>query len=230
MKKLLFVSAIALFAFTSASAQEKSSESSIQGFKVGAGLSVGFPMGGTLQKNPSYLGLTSPNSYTVGVGVDLLAQYGITDNIAITGDLGFTSLMVNKAYKRAETDANYIGTKKSLSLIPIRVGLRYYPTSQIYIGAKAGVAIGTNAGYKLEYDAVLDDYVAKTKSETLMAYSFGVGYMLSSKLDVSINYDGYSKKTTIPGYDLGGGLMFPATKVKNTLGVVGVRLGYTFGN
>ncbi len=219
MKKLLFVSAIAFFAFTSANAQS-SDASSIKGFKIGGGLNVDFPISGTLQKNPSIGNQTYPSTYSVGVGIDLLAQYGFSDNLAVTGDIGFTTLMVNKKFK---DDVNK--EMKSLSLIPIRVGLRYYPSSQFYLGAKVGVGIGTNAGQ--EYNASTG--VVKTKSETLMAYSFGAGYMLSSKLDIGLNYDGYSKNTTRAGYTIGG-VVFPSAKIKNTLGMIGVRLGYTFGN
>lgn len=45
---------------------------------------------------------------------------------------------------------------------------------------------------------------------TAAAYSVGAGYYLSPKVDVSASYDGYSKV--------------------GSFGLVGIRLGYTFGN
>lgn len=45
---------------------------------------------------------------------------------------------------------------------------------------------------------------------TATAYSFGAGYYLSPKIDVGASYDGYSKN--------------------GSFGLVGIRLGYTFGN
>lgn len=171
MKKLLFVSALAVFAFTGAFAQ--SNASSNTGFKIGGGLNVLFPV-------------SHFDAYSVGVGVDLLAQYRLSQKIAITGDLGYTSLMVKSKYKD-------LGVKSS-GIVPIRAGIRFYPTSDIYIGGKVGVGVGTGDG-----------------STTTTAYSFGVGYMLSPKLDVSANYDGYSKNSF-------------------SQGLAGVRLGYTFGN
>ena len=171
MKKLLFVSAIAFFAFTSASAQ--SSENSGSKFKIGGGINVLFPV-------------SNADLYSVGAGIDLLAQYNLAPNVAITGDLGYTSLMIKSKYKD-------LGYKSSTGIIPIRAGIRFYPSSEFYLGGKVGVGIGTGTG-----------------SSTLTAYSFGAGYMLSPKLDIGVNYDGYSKN---------GSMSF-----------LGARIGYTFGN
>lgn len=171
MKKLLFVCAVALFAFTSASAQ--SSDNAASKFKIGAGLNVMFP-------------ISNADLYSVGAGLDIMAQYNVAENIGITADLGYTSLMVKSKYKD-------IGYKSSVGIVPIRVGVRFYPSSQVYLGGKIGVGVGTSSG-----------------STTLTAYSFGAGYMLSPKLDIGLNYDGYSKN---------GSMSF-----------LGLRLGYTFGN
>ncbi len=171
MKKLLFGCALALFAFTSASAQSSGSGTDRAGFKVGAGLNVLFPV-------------SNGELYSVGAGVDLLGQYYVSENVAITADLGYTSLMVKSKYKD-------IGFKSSYGIIPIRAGVRFFPSEQFYLGGKVGVGIGTGEG-----------------STTLTAYSFGAGYMLSSKLDIGLNYDGYSKN--------------------GSMGWLGLRLGYTF--
>lgn len=186
MKKLLFVSALAFFAFTSASAQSK--ESSMEGFKIGGGIDVLFPV-------------SNAKNVSVGAGIDILAQYGITENIVITADAGYTSLMIKKDYR--------FGDVKSQGLIPLRAGLRFYPSSQFYVGAKAGVGILSNAVKSYTIDANLN-LVPVKGSVTYTAYSVGAGYMLSPKLDIGINYDGYSKN--------------------GSFGLLGARIGYTFGN
>lgn len=183
MKKLLFVSAVAFFAFTSASAQ--SSESTSSKFKIGAGLNVLFPV-------------SNADAYSVGVGVDVMAQYAVSENISITADAGYTSLMVKSEFKSDDF--------KSQGIIPIRAGIRFFPSSQFYIGGKVGVGIMTDVVKSIN---LVTGEISKG-SQSTTAYSFGAGYMLSPKLDIGINYDGYSKN--------------------GSLGLIGARLGYTFGN
>lgn len=154
MKKLIFLTAIILTAFCS-KAQDKTG---IKGFKIGAGLSLAIP-------------LNNLSSNSVGAGIDILAQYGITHNIAVTADAGFTVLFAK--------DNN-----PSTGIIPIRIGLRYFPISQIYLGAKAGLGV----------------YTLGIVSNNYTAYSFGAGYMLSAKLDIGISYDGYVNSNTSFGY------------------------------
>ncbi len=141
MKKLLFV-AVLVSAFSVANAQS---------FKIGGGIDLGVPV--------SNMGGTS-----IGAGVDLLGQIGLSENFAITVDAGYTSFF-------AKSGGSTVG------LIPIRGGIRFNATPQIYLGGKAGVGIQTYSG----------------GSTTSTAYSFGAGYMLDKKLDLGLSYDGYSK-------------------------------------
>lgn len=143
MKKLILSLAIVMIT-VAASAQD------LEGFKVQAGINLAIPV--------LNLGFSS-----IGAGVDLSGIYGITEKVALTGDVGYTSLF----------GKNNIG---NLGLVPVRVGVRYFTSENFYIAGKGGLIFTTNGG---GYSAA--------------AYSAGVGYMLSPSLDLGASYDGYSK-------------------------------------
>lgn len=94
-----------------------------------------------------------------------MGQYGISDNIAITADASYTILF---------------GKDKSpdLSIIPIRAGVRFFTTPELYFGGKIGIGILKVKGFD---------------SNTATAYSFVAGYLINPKIDISTAYDGYSK-------------------------------------
>lgn len=131
----------------------------IEGFKFGVGLSLAIPVS-NLEFN------------TVGAGFDLLALYGLSHDLAVTADAGATALFAK--YNIPTT-----------AVIPIRLGIRYFPSADIYLAAKAGLGIYT-----------LGDIV----SENYTAWSLGAGYFLSKKFEVGASYDGYTKKNTSFGY------------------------------
>ncbi len=166
MKKVFLFAALVAASFTG-----MSQDAGIRGLKFNGGIHVDIPA-------------SNMDANSMGVGFDVLGQYGFTDNLAVVFDAGYTNYMVKSKYK----DLGF----KSSGIIPIRAGIRYFPTSKIYINGKGGVGIGTGEG-----------------STTMTAYSFGAGYMVTSKIDVSASYDGYSKN--------------------GSMGSVGVRVGYFFG-
>lgn len=149
-----------------------------KGFKIGGGLTVAIPA-------------SNLKDYSVGVGLDLLGQYGITSQFALTGDVGYTTLFAK--------DKNL----KALNIIPIRAGIRFYPTSQFYLAAKVGVGIVKASG---------------VSSQSNLAYAVGAGFMMDDKLDIGLSYEGYSYK--YPSYP------FPARSP--SFGYIGIRLGYFF--
>ncbi len=148
MKKLLILATFSAFSFMAQSQDGPS----IRGFKIGAGANLAIP-------------LSNLNSTSIGAGFDLLAQYGIAEQLAITADAGYTSLFGKDGFN-------------NLSIIPIRGGLRFFATPELYLGGKIGVGIIKTEG---------------SESRTATAYSFGAGYFLSPMIDVSAAYDGYSK-------------------------------------
>ncbi|MEO7444447.1 MAG: outer membrane beta-barrel protein [Ferruginibacter sp.] len=168
MKKLIVIAVFALVTF-SVKAQDEGSNT---GFKFGAGVMVGLP---------------ASNLDGAGVifGADLIGHYGFSETLAATLDAGYQNISAKNG-----------GT--GLNLIPIRVGLRYYPSMKFYIAAKGGIGLLSASGG------------GSGNSVTTTAYSAGVGYMLNEKTDLSVSYDGYSKD--------------------GSFSIVGLRLGYFFGN
>lgn len=148
MKKLFFTITVMIASLTLIAQQGPG----IRGFKVGVGANLAIPT-------------SNLNSTSIGAGFDLLAQYGIAEQVGITADAGYTVLFGKDGFN-------------DLSIVPIRAGIRFYPSPAFYLGAKAGVGILNTKG-------------AESRSAT--AYSFGAGYFLSPQIDVSAAYDGYSK-------------------------------------
>jgi Outer membrane protein beta-barrel domain len=156
MKKILTVVIIALASLKAISQNLKADPGK---FNVGIGVSLAVPVN-NLETN------------TIGAGLDLLAQYGLDQNLAVTADAGLTALF-------AKYDI------PTTAIIPIRIGVRYFPASAVYLGAKTGLGIYT-----------LGDIV----SENYAAWSLGAGYLLDKRFDVSASYDGYVKKGISFGY------------------------------
>ncbi len=154
MKKLILVFFLSFnFFFT------KSQTNVPQGFKIGAAISLAIPV-----SNLTY--------NTIGAGFDILAQYGLSNNLALTADVGATALFAK--YNIPTT-----------AVIPIRLGIKYFPSPAVYLGAKAGLGIYT---------------LGNVVSENYAAWSLGAGYIISRRFDVSAAYEGYSKKNVSFGY------------------------------
>jgi hypothetical protein len=181
MKKTMFIILCSAFASV---AIAQNTPANIRGFKVAGGINVAIPA-------------NNLKSYSIGVGADLLAQYGISNSFGITGDVGYTTLFPNDKGKAAGV--------RDLQIFPIRLGLRYYPSSAFYVGAKAGLGLLSDKG--------LDN-----QNRTL-TYSFGGGFMASPKLDLGLTYDGYTNN----------GASGIGNFNDNSLGIVNLRLGYFFG-
>jgi hypothetical protein len=153
MKKSIFVFIFSAF-FLFSNGQKKHGDA--LGFKFSGGVTLVVPS--------SNLPL-----WSVGAGIDLLMQYGITHDLALTGDVGFTDL-----FGRLDI--------KDYTIVPIRVGVRFFPTSKFYLAAKTGVGFLKVKGIE---------------GVTALAYAVGGGYMLGKQLDLGVSYDGYSKNGTI---------------------------------
>lgn len=143
MKKLLTASVLFL-SFMSAKSQAK----------FGAGLNVGIPV-----KNLS--------GSSVAVGADLMLHYGISKEVAVTGDVGYTALF-------AKNDG------KTTNIVPLRAGLRFYPSPGFFLGGKIGAGFLSGNG-----------------SITTTAYSLGAGLKMDDRLEIGASYDAYSKNGTI---------------------------------
>ena len=124
---------------------------SAQNFRLGGGIDVGIPV-------------NNLNGSSVGAGIDLMGLFELSEPLGISVDVGYTSLFAK-------------GNNDNLNLVPIRAGIRFNATPEIYLGGKAGVGLLFNDGNDV----------------TTTAYSFGAGYKMDSKLDIGLSYDGFSK-------------------------------------
>lgn len=127
-------------------------------FNLGAGISLAIPV--------YNLDISS-----TGGGADILFQYGISDKISLTADAGFTGLPGKAAYP-------------STAIIPIRLGLRFFPVSKVYVSGKAGLGI----------------YTILKASAGHAAFSASAGYYITKKLEASWYYDGYTNRNSSFGY------------------------------
>ena len=128
-------------------------------FSIGAGASLAIPA-----RN------LAVNS--IGGGLDILGQYVLSEQLVVTADVGVTALA---ARFNLPTSA----------VIPIRLGLRYFPVPNAYVSGKAGMAI-----------FALGDVV----SETYAAWALGAGYVVSKRVDIAGAFEGFAKKSTDFGY------------------------------
>jgi hypothetical protein len=120
----------------------------------GVGLNLGIPA-----KNLS--------GSSIAAGADLMAHYSLAKEVALTGDVGYTALF-------AKNNGN------TTNIIPLRVGLRYYPVSSFFLGGKIGAGFLSGNG-----------------SVTTTAYSLGGGFKIDRQLELGASYDAYSKNGTI---------------------------------
>jgi hypothetical protein len=151
MKRLFFATGILLTALTG-NAQKSN-------LKFSGGLNIGIPahnLGGT----------------SLGLGVDVMALYPLSTQATITGDFGYTALFAKNAKYTGATTTN---------LLPLRVGLRYYPSGNFFVAGKIGAGFISNSG----------------SSITTTAYSFGLGYAFTPKIELGGSYDGYSNDGTV---------------------------------
>jgi hypothetical protein len=158
MKKLFFA-AVCMIAISTTNAQQSN-------LKFQGGVNVGIPahnLGGT----------------SLGLGLDLLAHYSLSQQAAITGDVGYSALFGKNG-------------ASTTNLIPIRAGLRFYPSDNFFVAGKIGAGFISNSG----------------SSVTTTAYSFGIGYKIDTKLELGASYDGYSKDGTVGLINLRLGYFF----------------------
>ncbi|MEO7049562.1 MAG: hypothetical protein ABI091_29940, partial [Ferruginibacter sp.] len=96
MKKLLIIAV--LVAGSLAGMAQK--DAGIRGFKISGGIDLAIPA-------------HNFSGASIGAGVDLLGQYGVSENVGITADAGYTAIFPK-------------GGGSSIGIIPIRAGIRFY--------------------------------------------------------------------------------------------------------
>jgi hypothetical protein len=89
-------------------------------------------------------------------------------------------------------------------MVPIKAGIKYFVSSNIYLAGEAGVGIETKA---FNYQGEPDDLASQTHTKLLL--SPGVGYA-NKHWDVGVRYENYSGSSA-------------------NYGTVALRLAYGFG-
>ena len=159
MKKKVLLPFLALFISGFVVAQDA------QKFRFSVGPELGFATG------------SFANSHSVGIGATIQAEMPIQQNLYGTATTGF---IIYSGKSIGGTDTK----NKSQTIIPLKVGAKYFFMNGLYGAAQLGIGI-------------LSNY---TKG-TAFAYSPQIGYEFKTKsgkaVDASIKYDGYSKGGTI---------------------------------
>ena len=153
MKKVFLAFAIAVISLGSANAQDNG------GLHFGGGLRVALPIGDFSE------------SHSFGIGAELQGEYMFSEMFAGTFTTGYTSFMGK--------DYDYMGMTvkgKSMGYIPILAGVRVYPSTNFFIGAKVGYGILTGGG----------------SSEGALNYEPQIGFN-GEKFQLAVGYNGLSK-------------------------------------
>ncbi len=125
MKKVLFAFAIVVASFA-ANAQESAGS----GFKFGGGIRLGLPVG------------TFGDYHGFGIGAELQGEYNFSPNVAGTITTGYMNFMG----KDFEVPGYGTIEGSSFGYIPVLAGVRVYPSTSFFIGARAGLSFSTAEG------------------------------------------------------------------------------------
>lgn len=128
-------------------------------FKFSAGPEIGFATG------------SFSNSHSFGIGATAQADISLQEHLYGT----ITAGVISYNGKSSEAGFKYKGT----TIVPVRVGVKYFLAGGIYGGLQTGLGFINNGG------------------GTAFAYSPQLGYEFKTKsgkaVDATFKYDGYSK-------------------------------------
>lgn len=115
MKKLFLIVAIATTTVLTASAQDNAS-----GFHIGAGIKLGLPIGDMADMSE------------FGFGAEVQGEYMFSEKISAVASAGFMYFKGKDLGGLKVEDGNFV---------PVLAGIRFYPATNIFIGAKAGYTV-----------------------------------------------------------------------------------------
>jgi hypothetical protein len=148
-----------------------------------AGLNIGYPL----------KTINAEGSNIMAAGVELNVHYDIYAMVAVTMDIGYTVALNGEG---------------SAEIIPLRTGIRYYPSNKFFIGGKFGAGFVKNGGFA----TVNGGYTPA------IAYALNTGFKITRHFEMSASYEVYSKEQT----ELNG---FKQNKMIN---IINLKLGYWF--
>jgi hypothetical protein len=157
MRKLIVFTVAAMCTFSAVKAQDQSS------FRFSAGPELSFATG------------AFSNTHSIGIGGTVQAEVSLQEHLYGTATFGII------AYNGKSSGA---GLKyKGETILPLRVGAKYFLSGGVYGAAQIGVGFLNNGG------------------GTAFAYSPQIGYEFKTRsdkaVDASFKYDGYSKNGTL---------------------------------
>ena len=154
MKKLLLVATFVVAGFIGVKAQSDAS-----GFHFGAGVHLGLPVGDW------------SDFWSFGIGVEVQGEYMFSEKFSGVINSGYSSFL-------GKTVDFGGGSEKvdALGLIPILAGVRVYPSTKFFIGARAGIGILTGGG----------------ESSSSLQYRPEIGYN-GRPIQIALSFNGLSK-------------------------------------
>lgn len=115
------------------------------------------------------------DGWSLGLGGSVQAEHYFNDNVSGTAFFGYNNF-TGKTVDRSLNTKN-----KNYSILPLRVGARYYMLESFHVGPQLGVGFLSVGNI----------------SQTALAYSLQAGYNFNTKkgraVDATIKYDGYAK-------------------------------------
>ncbi len=126
--------------------------------KFNAGLELGVPVG------------LASDLVGIGFGASFQGNYGLSDNLFATGSIGYMTFG-----GKTVTSGGSSFSSSAFGFVPVKVGIKFMASEQVYIQPELGVAIGTSTG-----------------SGTNFEFAIGGGYMLSENLSAGIRYESIS--------------------------------------
>lgn len=152
--KILTIATIIFLAITATThAQTKT-----QPFRLGVGLNVG---------------AATTDGFNVTLGGDLKLQKDFTDVISGSLATGYTNFFANKNKSYTE----------SYGFVPLKAGIKFFPTKGVYLGAEAGAAFGTKEG-----------------AGTSFLYAPAVGITFNTNYDFSARYEALNQNSGTIGH------------------------------
>ena len=157
-----------------------------QKFKLSVGPEVAIPTG------------NSSNISSVGVGGYLKLEQAITQKIAVTETAELTTFFGKKFLGERSQNLNYL---------PIKLGLKYYPSESFYGEGQAGLAFPINNGNKSNFTWAIGAGSFVKSNNNGAQFDFGLRYQAISNIvrnsfqsDKGTNFSYFALRV---GYTLG---------------------------
>lgn len=160
MKKILLAFSIAALTVGAANAQDGGNE----GFHIAGGLRLALPIGDFKEVQG------------FGFGAELQGEYGFAEKVTGVISAGYTNFTGKDFTFGGQTVKG-----SSAGFIPVLAGVRFYPSTQFFLGAKAGLSFSTASG-----------------GGSAFTYEPQVGYN-AEKFQVSLGYNAMSKNSVTLG-------------------------------